>query len=541
MRARAVSGDLHIQAIAGSGVVLLGFDYPRAQMAGVHGFGIERLDHTEGGQRWLSNQLRFDGATTWTTKDNPVQSFAWNDYRVKAAHTYTYIVHVMEGQPSTALTSRVEASVTVTSEHPDEHGVWFNRGVIGSQAYAERFKNKPPDQVPNREAWKWLSRGLEEALLAFIGQAIDQHWELHGSFYEFRQPEVLAAFATAKRAGAGVDLIVDGTQAGNHDSVTTAGIEDCIALWRMHAVIPHNKFLVASKDGQPTAVWTGSTNITPSGIFGQSNVGHATQDPAIAAQYLSYWTELLNDPARSTLADWVDLANPIPANWPAGTSVVFSPHRQPTALARWGDLFGAGQEMVCATFPFNLDATFLNQLGGNHDALRWLLFESTASADTARAAITDPKTRVAAGSYVHGGELNGWLTELKDPLGKKVHFIHTKYLIVDPLGPDPIVVTGSANFSKPSADHNDENMLVIRGNPAVADIYLTEFQRMFQHYAFRDSLHLNQNQPSPGPELGFDAPHGHGLDPTDGWWPKYFDEPARARQRVLFAGTAPPA
>ncbi|MEO6472695.1 MAG: phospholipase D-like domain-containing protein, partial [Aeromicrobium sp.] len=63
-----------------------------------------------------------------------------------------------------------------------------------------------------------------------------------------------------------------------------------------------------------------------------------------------------------------------------------------------------------------------------------------------------------------------------------------KYMLIDPLGSDPIVVVGSANFSKASTITNDENMLVIRGNQPVADIYLGEFMRLFSHYAFRESL-----------------------------------------------------
>jgi phosphatidylserine/phosphatidylglycerophosphate/cardiolipin synthase-like enzyme len=47
------------------------------------------------------------------------------------------------------------------------------------------------------------------------------------------------------------------------------------------------------------------------------------------------------------------------------------------------------------------------------------------------------------------------------------------------------VVTGSANFSMPSTNDNDENMLAIRGNQRVADIYFTEFNRIFYHYYFR--------------------------------------------------------
>jgi len=56
---------------------------------------------------------------------------------------------------------------------------------------------------------------------------------------------------------------------------------------------------------------------------------------------------------------------------------------------------------------------------------------------------------------------------------------------MDPLGKEPIVVTGSANFSVASTNDNDENMVLIRGSRRVADIYFTEFNRLFYHYYFR--------------------------------------------------------
>ena len=70
-------------------------------------------------------------------------------------------------------------------------------------------------------------------------------------------------------------------------------------------------------------------------------------------------------------------------------------------------------------------------------------------------------------------------------LNKHVAFVHSKFLLVDPMGDDPIVVTGSANFSEDSSKENDENMLLIRGDRRVADIYFTEFNRLFNHYYFR--------------------------------------------------------
>ena len=69
-------------------------------------------------------------------------------------------------------------------------------------------------------------------------------------------------------------------------------------------------------------------------------------------------------------------------------------------------------------------------------------------------------------------------------------FVHNKLVVVDPLGASPCIVVGSANLSEPSTDQNDENMLVLKGAAfrREADIYLTEFIRLFDHFNFRDWL-----------------------------------------------------
>ncbi len=70
-------------------------------------------------------------------------------------------------------------------------------------------------------------------------------------------------------------------------------------------------------------------------------------------------------------------------------------------------------------------------------------------------------------------------------MNQHVSYVHSKFLLCDPLGKSPIVITGSANFSASSTNSNDENMLIIRGDHRVADIYFTEFNRLFGHYYFR--------------------------------------------------------
>ena len=95
------------------------------------------------------------------------------------------------------------------------------------------------------------------------------------------------------------------------------------------------------------------------------------------------------------------------------------------------------------------------------------------------------------------------------------------------LGMDPIVVTGSANFSAASSNENDENMLVIRGDCRVADIYLGEYMRLWNHYAFRQWL--------ASPEAKDKRPKY--LRPNDQWTAEYFEDTGRARQRALFVSS----
>ena len=93
-----------------------------------------------------------------------------------------------------------------------------------------------------------------------------------------------------------------------------------------------------------------------------------------------------------------------------------------------------------------------------------------------------------------------------------------------PLGADPVVVTGSANFSKASTTDNDENMLIIRGNTRVADIYFTEFNRLFNHYYFRAVQESLVGQPVADANLF--------LDETGKQWVKNY-APGKLRAKRL--------
>lgn len=498
---------LTAQAIAGNHVVLLGFNMELSDIRTekVLGFAVRRTRHSDGDVRWMTGMKTFASVEPSpppgvgrSSRRHPFQSFQWADYSVSPNEHYTYRVSAMTGTPG-ALVPGATVDLEVTTEPVDlgRHAVFFNRGSIASQEYARRFQNRPPDEV-GQAAFDWLSRGLVEGLEAFIGQAGPGD-VLHGAIFEFKNTRVFSALAAARARGAAVKVLYDGDsqKAGNEAALVGSGLDGAVAARERSGRFAHNKFFVLSRAGVPAEVWTGSTNLSQNGIFGHSNNAHLVRDPAVAATFAGYWALLERDATRKPTATEATAMTPAPV--PAGaadTDVVFSPRTDLGALDWYAELAGDASRALFMTFAFGMDDRFVNVYDRTDDVLRFALMEKKGNGSTfaEQAATIDrirrrPNTTVSVGARVQINTFDRWLAET-DRATAEAHvlYIHTKYMLIDPLGADPIVVVGSANFSKASTDTNDENMLVIRGNSAVADVYLGEYMRLFSHYAFRESL-----------------------------------------------------
>lgn len=547
MRVRGQSGALSAQAIAGTYVVLLGMDVDSGSIADLAGFAIERTDHTEGEKYFLDNFLIYEtndkptGDVDHSSLLNPFQEFVWGDYTAKPDHDYTYRVLAMFGEggaPRPGL--EVQLAVRTESESDGTHTVLFNRGVAASQAYVRRFANKAPEDVPNREAYKWLSRGLFEGMQRYIGQAQGSDWGLRAAVYEFKYDPALQAFAVAADSGADVKIVFDNVKTKTGPGTSNRAALDAAHLTeratpRTKTTISHNKFIVQLYKGKPVAVWTGSTNVTEGGIFGHSNVGHVVRDPKVAARYLDYWSELAGDPARPEAKAWTAQETTIPKGRPRKASIttVFSPRDSLAALEWYAKLMDGATQSVFLTAAFGVSEQLRTVFETDRDYLRYLLLDNEQGGiDTIR---RDPDNRVVAGGFVGKGGWKQWAEEKLTNLNGHVDFIHTKYMLIDPLSDDPVVITGSANFSKASTVNNDENMLVIRGDTRVADIYLGEFMRLFNHFRLRGKSGVSSGTPAPGP--GAPAASRRKLYLTDGDdWAKrfYVDGSPEAKERLLF-------
>ena len=303
--------------------------------------------------------------------------------------------------------------------------------------------------------------------------------------------------------------------------------------------ISHHKFIVLLKNGVAQAVLTGSTNFSLGGVFGQSNVVHVVEDPVIAESYLQCWNLIQPNPDYKVLQQTFSALNQVPTKLPRkGTSSIFSPQSTEEALTWYAKLATETEGALFMTFAFGMNDLFKTAYRTGKAPLRYALMDKLLGSGVrkekkaaAEKEMTDlrklTENRFAVGNLIETNTLDRWVSEHLTGLNSHVRFIHTKFMLVNPLSNDPIVITGSANFSTASTLSNDENMLVIRGNKRVADVYLGEYMRLWNHYAFREWL----TRPAAERAQGFKH-----LDINNQWWRGYFGNNARSRQRVYFSG-----
>ena len=550
MRKKTTNKGLTVNAIAGTYVVLLGLDLAASKRKGCLGFAIQREDHEENETYWMTGMKTFQSTSDLglgaqaSTRQHPIQSFQWSDYSAKPDHKYTYTVLPLYGTPQQLKEGdAVSVDVTTEVEFGDPHSIFFNRGAVASQEYARRFLNKPPDEA-GPEAYKWLSRGLLEAFTAFIRRAKDDSFGIYGAIYEFQWPAALAVIKEAHNNGADVQILYDGTpgatgpKAKNEAAIAGAQMKG-LCFPRTTGKIMHNKFFVLTKNDKPIAVWTGSTNLTENGIFGHSNVGHLIEDADAAAAYLEYWNELKTNPAAKTERAWMADNNPAPSDpWNEDVVHVFSPRSGLDVLQWYADIAASAKKGLFMTFAFGMHKFFQDVYEKDDEIIRFALMEKEGNGaglaqgkiDVARIR-KRPNVVVAVAKNIILNSFDRWLKELPGLPEARVRYIHDKFLLVDPLGDNPVVVTGSANFSKASCDTNNENMLVIRNDPRVADVYLGEFMRCYSHYAFREAAAIAKANGETDWTPNY-------LVENDSWQKDYFVEGnSRFIRRQFFAGS----
>ncbi|MBN1761294.1 MAG: hypothetical protein JW863_23420 [Chitinispirillaceae bacterium] len=548
MRKSRTSDGLKVNVVAGTYVVLLGINYPRECCDGLMGFSVHRVAHDEdeayylkGTKTFTETDPGFVSGSQYSTREHPIQSFQWADYSAKPGARYTYTVTALKGTPQ-KLVPVAKSKVPVVTESPEsgDHDVYFNRGTAASQEYGRRFGDRRPEEVPNNKAFEWLSRGIYEALEKFVSTCEPGRHALRIAAYEFHYYPFVQLLKTAVDRGVDVKVVYDARKSSpkeaNERAIAEYGIEtSCIPREEGKSYIAHNKFIVKSDNGTPVEAWTGGMNFSEGGIFGHSNVAHVIQDPAVAVTYHHYWEILAGDPKVASMKPEVEALSPLP-DWPPEreSTGVFSPRKTLDALSFYAELATGARDALFMTFAFGMHDLFKEVYRNCNAPLRFALMEKPTrpmkdgpEKDAEEQEIRNLRNMTenvfAVGNFIRTNAYDGWLAETLSGLNSYVRYIHNKFMLIDPLGRVPVVVTGSANFSDASTLQNDENMVVIRKNRRVADIYLGEYMRLFTHHAFRESLQWRNPDQPPKPLR------------TDAWWTDYFGDTDRSRRRRYFA------
>jgi phosphatidylserine/phosphatidylglycerophosphate/cardiolipin synthase-like enzyme len=223
---------------------------------------------------------------------------------------------------------------------------------------------------------------------------------------------------------------------------------------------------------------------------------------------------LYDNPDKKTLSDAVeniqgDLSN---TQIRDGVTVFFSPRKSLNMLQQFANLIDDATEVVCCIYPFNIDKRFQKVFQEDKPYIRYILLDSHKDYNTFQT--NDKDVEVTAGSYIKS-PVDQWMKETYSGaiIKRGIDYVHNKIILIDALSGSPTVITGSANYSENSTTKNDENTLIIKGDKRAADIYFTEYVRLFDHFSFREWMNENREDFKPF------------LDETGRWVNKYFDSP----------------
>ncbi|MBL7941609.1 MAG: hypothetical protein JNM00_02525, partial [Flavobacteriales bacterium] len=501
---RGTNGKNKVLAFSSNHSITLVFDWHKSELSNLLGFAV-RKHNPDGTILWLEGMLPFRGhghipGSLIPSNLAPFQKMYWADYNIRSGdYTYDVIPVVRTSAANRSLAYRLEeakaVSVTASSDpHGDvAHQVHFNRAVVSSQAYARNFNNESP--INNPDALRWLARGLDRFLLDFLDDARKKGKYIDVAAYHMTHDDIISAIcAFGDRARVSLCWKKDDDQTRNEhaeNQLTGHGVE--VHLREEVGAISHNKYVVV-KDaaGNAEEVLMGSANFTHGGISLQNNVYHRIKDKKLAAHYLDTFELLITE-------DNVELRKRN-KKWYKGTSsaeVNFSPHSASdrSDLDTYTDLVtNAASSVFYATFR-STDFALIDAMVNPQTAsvfTRGLVdatYQTTEGDTILYHAAREKDPAVVPAFSVRS---NNFMVAEREREGFNP-LVHHKFIVIDADTADPIIITGSANYSKNSSQKNDENTLIIRDN-RIGKLYLSEFFRIYEHY--RSRWYLMRSQPS---------------------------------------------
>jgi hypothetical protein len=531
------------------------------------GFAIRRLQN--GKESYLhgfvgfSDADKLDPAAPWKF---PLQRYMWWDYGVSPGDVVQYSVVPVCGpdkdhlELSLADASALTQEMTVSGQATQHVSAFFNKGIVAAQWVSRALaqvgpKAKLGDLIgkPGNSLRDALSGLLRPQLLALLDSVKKNNGHVYAALYELNDPELIAGL-TALGQNCHLILANGAFKPPDTDENKTVRAQLRGKVDLHDRIVPnghfaHNKFVVfCDADGKPERVLTGSTNWTMTGLCTQANNGIIVEDPNVADDFLAEWKLLLtakND-YPPELATTNSTAKTIPVDGGRITQW-FAPTSDAQDLAYARKLISAAKDSILFLF-FNPGAfvaadkpkqwTLLQNILVRHHSdspdfnsalyIRGVVNQEIPNLTTEspggaqKHASLDPSAPTNPVTLFSGGKeppqpvtfeamvpaniksaFGKWDTEV---MGSGVH-VHSKVIVLDPFGENPVVMTGSHNLGYKASSKNDDNLMIVEGNAPLAAAYAVNIIAIYQTYRWNSYVEAHRKDPKVW----------HGLVDNDAW------------------------
>jgi hypothetical protein len=463
-------------------------------------------------------------STVW-----PIQKFQWTDYLVRSGDVVRYRIIPMTGSmcgDNAGLSRRDDLASEWTGYEKvgpyvsKRIAVFFNRGIVASQWLSRRLgaegiplnvKSRKLDKVVETAGDKtrnFLGGPLRAALYALLMDAQKAKKKLYAALYELDDVELLPALADLKKKAnivlANGSVKKKGEDQNKEARAALKGVVNLTDRMISPTALGHNKFLVfCDQAGKPEKVWTGSTNLTNTGICTQANNGILINDAKVADLFKKQY-EILKKSKSDFPAALVN-SNSTPTKFKvdgAKMTVWFTRTSEQQDLDQARDLInGAKKAILFLMFNPGPAGTLLNTI---------IERQSPASPNFNPLLYThgvlnqDPSTvKNPVVGLFHRGEyetapfsvtlpaavderLNYWLPTLLKK-NRAWAMVHSKVIVLDPFSEHPVVMTGSHNLGPKASGKNDENFLIVENHPKLAAAYAVTIMSIYTQYRWRFS------------------------------------------------------
>ncbi len=312
---------------------------------------------------------------------------------------------------------------------------------------------------------------IDDTLIAYINRA---KYTIDMAVYSFDNANISNITQALNDAytqrGVRVRIVADGSNANAGLNTLVAGIDHINSPTSASYGIMHNKFIIIdadSPDPNDAVLWTGSTNLTDNQINYDANNVVIFQDQSIARGYKIEFEEM-----------WGDTGAVHSVNGKFGQfKKDNTPHEYIIGGKRVEQYFSptdaTNSKIINSVNSSDYDLYFAVLTFTRTDIA--YAVSNRVNAGSFAAAMLDDSAGATAAYNILSNAMQSYLK-----LYTQSGLLHHKYLIVDQdyAASDPLVLTGSHNWSNSAEQRNDENTVIIH-DQAIANQYYQEFVKRF--------------------------------------------------------------